>query len=51
MRVTFLEINGHPPVVDAVDLYLTIMAVADGRLDKAGLTVWLRRVGGTTAGQ
>lgn len=48
---TFLEINGHPLVVGEVDLYRTIMAVADGRLDKAGLAVWLRRVGGTPTGQ
>ena len=38
---TFLEINDHPLVVDEVDLYRTVMAVADGRLDKAGLVVWL----------
>lgn len=41
---TFLGINGHPLVVDEVDLYRTIMAVAGGQLDKAGLAAWLRGV-------
>jgi len=48
---TFLGVNGHPLVVDEVDLYLTIMAVADGTLDKAGLAVWLRRLGGPPVGR
>ncbi len=48
---TFLGVNGHPLVVDELDLYRTIMAVADGRLDKAGLAEWLRRVGGASGGR
>jgi death-on-curing protein len=39
---TFLDLNGHPLQVDEVDLYQTVMAVAGGQLDKAGLTSWLR---------
>jgi death-on-curing protein len=41
---TFLGINGRPLVVDEVELYQTIMAVADGRMDKAGLAAWLHQV-------
>ena len=41
---TFLGINGRPQVVDEVELYQTIMAVADGRMDKAGLAAWLHQV-------
>jgi death-on-curing protein len=40
---TFLSINGQPARFDEVDLYLAVMAVAEGRLDKSGLAVWLRR--------
>lgn len=39
---TFLEINGYPLRVDEVELYRTVMALAEGRLDKAGLAAWLR---------
>ena len=41
---TFLAINGHELVVDEVELYQAIIAVADGRLDKHGLAQWLRDV-------
>ena len=46
---TFLEVNGHRLVVDEVDLYRTMMAVADGRLNKAGIAMWLRAVGARPA--
>lgn len=39
---TFLAINGEELVVDEADLYLTMMAVAEGRLGKAELAEWLR---------
>jgi death-on-curing protein len=39
---TFLEINGYPLRVDEVELYRTMMALAEGRLDKAEFTAWLR---------
>ena len=39
---TFLEINGHPLRVDEVELYQVMMAVAEKRLDKHDLAVWLR---------
>ena len=39
---TFLEINGYPLRVDEVELYRTMMALAEGRIDKAELTAWLR---------
>ena len=38
----FLEINGYPLRVDEVELYRTIMALAEGRIDKAELAAWLR---------
>jgi death on curing protein len=41
---TFLRLNGVDARFDEVSLYAAIMAVADGRLDKAGLTAWLRKV-------
>ena len=43
---TFLSVNGHSVRFDEVDLYQTIMAVAEGRLGKSELTNWLRRVSG-----
>jgi death-on-curing protein len=43
---TFLSVNGYPVRFDEVDLYLTIMAVAEGRMDKSGLAGWLRRASG-----
>jgi prophage maintenance system killer protein len=42
----FLSIDGHPARFDEAELYLTIMAVAEGRLDKAGLADRLRRAFG-----
>lgn len=39
---TFLDINGYPLRVDEVDLYTTMMALAEGRLDKRELAAWLR---------
>lgn len=41
---TFLAIHGHELLVDEVELYQAMMAVADGRLDKQGLAQWLREV-------
>ncbi len=43
---TFLAVNGQPARFDEVELYRAILAVADGRLDKAGLAEWLRRGAG-----
>ena len=39
---TFTEINGYPLRVDEVELYNVMIAVADKRIDKAELAVWLR---------
>ena len=41
---TFLALNGHELIVGEVELYEIMMSVAAGRLDKAGLAAWLRRV-------
>ncbi len=41
---TFLAVNGHELVVEEVELYQAIIAIADGRLDKQGLAQWLRDV-------
>jgi death-on-curing protein len=38
----FLGANGAPLRVDEAELVATIRAVAEGRLDKAGLSAWLR---------
>ncbi len=40
--LTFLEVNGIEFRVDPEELYAVMMAVADGRLDKAGLAAWIR---------
>ena len=40
---TFLEVNGQPLRVDEAELYLVMMAIAEGRLDKHGLAGWLRQ--------
>lgn len=40
---TFLAINGRALRCDEVDLYQTVMAVSEGRLDKPGLAAWLRQ--------
>lgn len=45
----FLAVNGPRLTIDEVDLYRTILAVADGRLDMAGLAEWLRRSAGVIA--
>lgn len=39
---TFMEINGLPLRVDEVEFYNLMMALADGRVDKAALAAWLR---------
>jgi death-on-curing protein len=39
---TFLAINGHALRIDEVDLYRTVIALAEGRLDKESLARWLR---------
>lgn len=39
---TFLEVNGAPLRVDEVELYETMMALAEGGLDRTGLAAWLR---------
>lgn len=39
---TFLEVNGAPLRVDEVELYETMIALAEGRLTKPELAVWLR---------
>jgi death-on-curing protein len=39
---TFLALNGHETRFDEVELVQVMVAVADGSLDKAGLTEWLR---------
>ncbi len=39
---TFLAINGEANVFDEVELYLTVTAVAEGRMEKAELAAWLR---------
>ena len=39
---TFLNINGHELVVDEVELYQVVIAVADGSLSKEALAAWLR---------
>jgi death-on-curing protein len=39
---TFLALNGHETRFDEVELVQTMLALAEGRLDKAGLTGWLR---------
>ena len=40
---TFLEVNGAPLRVDEVELYQTIMALAQGSLSKEDLAEWLRK--------
>ncbi len=40
--LTFLEVNGIEFRVDPEELYAVMMAVADGRLDNAGLAAWIR---------
>lgn len=37
----FLEVNGAPLRVDEVELYETMMALAEGRVTKAELAAWL----------
>ena len=37
----FLEVNGAPLRVDEVELYETMMALAEGRVTKAELADWL----------
>ena len=39
---TFLAINGEANVFDEVELYRAVIAVAERRMDKAGLAAWLR---------
>lgn len=39
---TFLDLNGCPLRVDEVDLYATMLALAEGRLGKSELAAWLR---------
>lgn len=39
---TFLEVNGAPLRVDEVELYETMIALAEERLTKLELAVWLR---------
>lgn len=39
---TFLEVNGAPLRVDEVELYEMMIALAEGRLTKPELAVWLR---------
>lgn len=39
---TFLAINGEANEFDEVELYLTVTAVAEGRMDKGELAAWLR---------
>lgn len=38
----FLEVNGAPSRVDEVELYETMIALAEGRLGKPDLVTWLR---------
>lgn len=40
---TFLEINGYPLRVDEVELYVLMMRLAEGDIDKPGLAAWLRQ--------
>ncbi|MBI5611025.1 MAG: type II toxin-antitoxin system death-on-curing family toxin [Deltaproteobacteria bacterium] len=40
--ITFLRANGQAVRYDEVQLYLTVMDLAAGRLDKAQLAAWLR---------
>ena len=40
--ITFLRANGEQVRYDEVGLYVTMIAVAEGRLDKLGLGDWLR---------
>lgn len=39
---TFLHVNGAPLRVDQVELYETMIALAEGRRTKAELAAWLR---------
>ena len=39
---TFLDLDGHPLRVDEVALYTTVMALAEGRIDKAALSAWIK---------
>jgi death-on-curing protein len=39
----FLHLNGHALVADDVECVLVMLAVAEGKLDEAGLVDWIRR--------
>lgn len=39
----FLALNGHRIVADQVDAIQTILAVAAGEVDQAGLSAWIRK--------
>jgi death-on-curing protein len=41
---TFLRINGLEPVASELDYYQTVMAVANGEMDKEQLAAWLQSI-------
>lgn len=41
---TFLRLNGLEPVASELDYYQTMMAVANGEIDKEQLATWLQTV-------
>ncbi len=41
--VTFLRANGEAVRYDEVELYTTMMGLAEGKVDKPALAAWLRR--------
>lgn len=47
---TTLSVNGCPVRFDEVELYRTIIAIAEGRLSKAELKAWLRERGAGGSG-
>lgn len=40
--ITFLRVNGEHVRYDEVELYLTVISLAEGNLDKAALAQWLQ---------
>ena len=41
---TFLRLNGLDPIASELDYYKTMMAVANGEMDKEQLAAWLQKV-------